>query len=379
MKKISLIILSAGQSSRFLKSNQNSLVKKQWLRIDHDPLWLYVANRLKKFYKFEKIVITANEDELEYKKGFSNDFEFVVGGDTRQSSLLNALANIDSDFVMVTDVARCCVPKKLIKELIKKSSKYDCVVPCLDVSDTVVYKKDTINRDDVKLIQTPQLSKTKLLKKAIIQTTTFTDDSSAMKNLGYKIGYVKGSPKANKVTYHEDLKKIKCLTKPSKDFFVGSGFDVHAFEENKEMFLGGLKLNVDYGFKAHSDGDVLIHSLIDAMLGAIGNSDIGELFPDNDDRYKGISSVILLQDVNDFIQKVGFELVNIDITVMAQKPRLKEYKRDIKFNIAKILNIKPQFVNIKATTTEKLGFVGRSEGVAVSSTVLVKYFDWSST
>jgi 2-C-methyl-D-erythritol 4-phosphate cytidylyltransferase/2-C-methyl-D-erythritol 2,4-cyclodiphosphate synthase len=374
---VSLIILSAGSSSRFLESNKSLEVKKQWIRIGHQPLWLYVANRFKDFYKFDKILITVTEDELNYMEGFSDDFDFVVGGDTRQQSLQNAVNLVDSDYIMVTDVARCCVTQTLILDLINNIKQNDCIVPYLNVSDTVVYQNDSINRDEVKLIQTPQLSKTNILKKAIAQEMIFTDDSSAIKNINGKVVYIKGTQEANKLTIFDNLKDINCLKAPSKDFFVGNGFDVHSFQKGKKMVLGGVELNTTYGFKAHSDGDVLIHALIDSILGAIGHSDIGELFPDNDNRYKGISSVLLLKNVVNFARKVGFELVNTDITVMAEKPKLKNYKRDIKFNLSKILDVKPQFVNIKATTTEKLGFIGRAEGVGVNCTTQMKYFDWT--
>jgi 2-C-methyl-D-erythritol 4-phosphate cytidylyltransferase/2-C-methyl-D-erythritol 2,4-cyclodiphosphate synthase len=278
---------------------------------------------------------------------------------------------------MVTDVARSCIPKDVIDSLIASIDKADSIVPYLPVSDTVVYQNDTIDRDSVKLIQTPQLSKKEILQKAMQSSTIYTDDSSAIKSIGGTIEYIQGSILSNKLTFVDNISELKCLKRPSSSHFVGNGFDVHQFEENKKMYLGGIEIDVDYGFKAHSDGDVLIHALIDAMLGACGGGDIGELFPDTDDRYKGISSSILLQNVVSFVKSVGYEIVNVDITVMAQKPRLKEYKQPIKFNLAKELDIEPMFVNVKATTTEKLGFVGRSEGVAVMATATLKFFDWT--
>jgi 2-C-methyl-D-erythritol 4-phosphate cytidylyltransferase/2-C-methyl-D-erythritol 2,4-cyclodiphosphate synthase len=373
---ISLVILSAGESNRFISSAINVDVKKQWLRIDNDPLWLVTSNRVKSYYDFKKVIITSTKDEIEYMKNFSNEFEFIIGGDTRQQSLLNALSLVKTDYVMVTDVARCCVEKTLINNLIINIKDFDSIVPYLSVSDTVVYNLESINRDEVRLIQTPQLSKTNILKKALQQDKIFTDDSGAIKNINGKINYIKGSTTANKITTFNNIKDVSCLKAPSKDFFIGNGFDVHAFEKNKKMLLGGILIDVDYGFKAHSDGDVLIHSLIDSILGAIGYGDIGELFPDNDSKYKNISSVILLEKIVSFSKKVGFEIVNTDITVIAEQPKLKDYKREIRFNIAQILNIKPQFVNIKATTTEKLGFIGRSEGVAVNCITQMKYFNW---
>jgi len=261
--------------------------------------------------------------------------------------------------------------------LISNIDSADCVVPYLGVSDTVVYGTDTIDRDSIKLIQTPQLSDTKLLKKAINSNIKYTDDSSAIKAIGGNIVYIEGESRARKLTKGEDLSSMDCLNPPSSDSFVGSGFDVHEFEDGKSMYLGGVLIDVDYGFKAHSDGDVLIHALIDSILGAIGGGDIGELFPDSDDTYKGIDSKILLSEVVKLANSVGFEIINSDITIIAQKPKIGEYKKKIRDSIASLLKIEPFLVNIKATTTEKLGFIGRGEGVSVSAITNVKFYNWT--
>ena len=144
------------------------------------------------------------------------------------------------------------------------------------------------------------------------------------------------------------------------------------------MFLCGVKIESDFGFKAHSDGDVAIHSLIDALLGAAGMGDIGMLFPDNDDRYEGIRSTILLQDVTQKLYRFGFIINNVDITLIAEQPRLAQYKSQMRQTISDILQIPFSRVNIKATTTEQLGFVGRKEGVAALSSASLNYFDWTN-
>jgi len=372
MNDISLVILSAGSSTRFAQS-----YKKQWLRVEYEPLWLNVAKKLQSYYKFKKIIITTSSLEFGYSQRFSSDFEFVVGGDTRQDSLDNALQLVDSKFTMVTDVARACISKEMIDNLISNIDSADCVVPYLGVNDTVVYGTDTIDRDSIKLIQTPQLSDTKLLKKAINSNIKYTDDSSAIKAIGGNIVYIEGESRARKLTKGEDLSSMDCLNPPSSDSFVGSGFDVHEFEDGKSMYLGGVLIDVDYGFKAHSDGDVLIHALIDSILGAIGGGDIGELFPDSDNTYKGIDSKILLSEVVKLTNSVGFEIINSDITIIAQKPKIGEYKKKIRDSIASLLKIEPFLVNIKATTTEKLGFIGRGEGVSVSAITNVKFYNWT--
>ncbi|RXK02193.1 bifunctional 2-C-methyl-D-erythritol 4-phosphate cytidylyltransferase/2-C-methyl-D-erythritol 2,4-cyclodiphosphate synthase [Arcobacter sp. CECT 8989] len=372
MSNVTLIVLCAGNSTRF-----GLQTKKQWLRIDNQPLWLFVTKRLDNLYKFNKVIITSSKNELNYMQNFSDDYEFVAGGDTRQQSMKNSLENVDSEYVMVTDVARACIPENVITSLIDSKEKADCIVPTLKVSDTVIYNEETINRDNVKLIQTPQLSKTTVLKAALETEEEFTDDSSAIKANGGSVFYVEGSIKSKKLTFGDDLKELSCLKAPSQNFFTGTGYDIHPFEENKKMYLGGINIDVPYGFKAHSDGDVLIHSVIDALLGACGAGDIGEFFPDTDQEFKDIDSKILLQEIVKFIYNVGYEIVNVDLTIIAQQPKINPYKNEIKKTIASLLNLEKQFVNIKATTAEKLGFIGRKEGVAVQSIATLKYYDWT--
>jgi 2-C-methyl-D-erythritol 4-phosphate cytidylyltransferase/2-C-methyl-D-erythritol 2,4-cyclodiphosphate synthase len=371
MEKITLVVLSAGGSTRFEHS-----VKKQWLRVADEPVWLFVTNRLSKLHNFDQVIVVSSPEEISYMENFSDDFTFVAGGNSRQESMQNALKHIDSDYVMFTDVARTCIPDNIILDLIENKNKAKCIVPALSVNDTVILNGDTINRDDVKLIQTPQLSHTKTLKKALDTTTEFTDDSSAIKALGEDIYYIQGSTKSAKLTFGSELSQLDCLENPSEDTFIGSGYDIHKFEEKKPMVLGGVQIPCEFGFKAHSDGDVLIHSVIDALLGAIGAGDIGEFFPDTDPKYKNANSQELLKYIVEFVQNVGYEIVNIDVLVLAEVPKLNPYKKLIKEKMASLLGLPKQKVNIKATTAEKMGFIGREEGVAVQSIASCKYYDW---
>ena len=370
MPDLTLIILSAGNSTRF-----NHSVKKQWLRIEDDPLWLFVAKNFEKTASFQKIIITAGEDELSYMQKYA-PYTYIVGGDTRQASLTHALSHVTTEHVMVSDVARACIPSIMIEEMIGLRHRADIIVPYLEVSDTVVYAGATIDRDAIKLIQTPQLSKTTVLKKALAQKTVFTDDSSAIKSIGGKVFYTKGSIKAKKITVFDDLGSLACLKQPSDTTFVGTGFDVHQFCDDKKMVLAGVEIPHEKGFLAHSDGDVALHALIDALLGAIGAGDIGELYPDSDMAHKDADSKVMLKEVVSFIRKVGFIINNVDITIMAQTPKVSAFKAQMRQVIAGILELAPVRVNIKATTTEKLGFIGRKEGVAVEAIASVKYRKW---
>lgn len=369
---ISLVMMGAGNSTRF-----EMPTKKQWLRIGSIPLWLYVTQKIAKLYNFDKIVVVGGEDELKYMQKFAN-FTFCSGGQTRQQSLKNALLHVKSKYVLVSDVARVCVNESLIERILQKKGDGDSIIPTLDIIDTLYYDGECIDRERAKRVQTPQLSNTLKLKEAINSKNEFTDESSAIKAHGGKVIFVKGDKSAKKLTSKEDLKDLKCLRKPSLDTFVGNGFDVHAFGIKRPLILGGVRVHESLGLKAHSDGDVLIHSLIDALLGAIGGGDIGELFPDTNEEYKNISSLKLLEKVTYFINSVGFEVVNCDITIMAQKPKISPYKQDIELVLAKTLLVEPYKINVKATTTEKLGFVGREEGIAVISNASLKYFDWTN-
>jgi 2-C-methyl-D-erythritol 4-phosphate cytidylyltransferase / 2-C-methyl-D-erythritol 2,4-cyclodiphosphate synthase len=295
----------------------------------------------------------------------------------RKKPLKTALILVDTEFVLVSDVARACVSESLLSAIIKKKGLCDCVVPYLKVSDTVVYGDETIDRDKVKRVQTPQLSNTVALRKALQTDEEFTDESSAIVAFGGKREFVLGDVDAHKITFSEDLNQIPCLSAPSSDVLSGTGFDVHAFDTHGDMYLGGVLIESDFGFKAHSDGDVAIHALIDALLGAAGMGDIGMMFPDDDATYEGIDSKELLKKVVAKIHGFGFVIVNVDLTIAAEKPKLSKYKPAMRRTLAKILKIDSSRVNVKATTTEKLGFIGRGEGVGVIANANLKYFDWT--
>ena len=368
---ITLILLGAGNSTRFKLP-----VKKQWLYSGDIPLWLQVAQNFDNFGVFSNIIIVSSPNDIKHMQNFTDKYSFVTGGTTRQDSLNNALANVTTKYVMVSDIARCCVPDDMIQRLLDAKEQGSCIVPTLKVTDTLYLDGSPIDREATRIIQTPQLSVTSLLKKALQSDIVFTDDSSAIASLGEKVLFVEGDIKAHKLTTVEDLSKLPCLNTPKDINLVGFGIDTHPFEDDKTMFLCGVEIESNFGFKAHSDGDVAIHALIDALLGACGMGDIGELYPDDDNTYLGIDSKILLRDTVDKIRAFGFDITNVDMTIVAQTPKLKKYKPLMRTTVANLLGIKPQFVNIKATTSEKLGFIGRKEGVSVHAVANVTYFKW---
>ena len=374
MLDVTLIMLGAGSSSRF-----EMPVKKQWLRVGGDPLWLFAAKNLSSHYAFKEIIVASNEGK--YMSKFAPSYRFVKGGATRQESLKNALKLVQSEFVLVSDIARPMISAELFSRIIGGIQNADCVVPALKVPDTVYLGSGAVDREQIKLIQTPQLSRTAMLKSALESGQIYTDDSSAIAAAGGKIWYVQGDENARKITFKDDLSKICGLGAPSSEIYVGNGFDVHAFEEEKKegsfVTIGGEKIPFERNLKAHSDGDVAIHALIDAILGAAGLGDIGEHFPDTDDKFKGADSALLLKEAYNLVRSVGFELINADITVIAERPKLGKFKSAMEANIASALNLTPSRINVKATTTEKLGFTGRGEGIAATASASLKIYDWT--
>ncbi len=371
MSKISLILLAAGDSRRFAMP-----VKKQWLYQRDIPLWLHVAQAFEEIGEFQDIIITGHSDELEYMRRFA-DYSFIPGGASRQESLRNALAQVRSSWVLVSDIARCCLDREMIKRVLSHCEEADCIVPSLSAVDTVYEDNHPVNRERIRLIQTPQLSRSALLKEALEQKEEFSDESSAIHAIGGKILHVEGSVRARKLTYPQDLKYLECLKAPATQIFTGYGIDIHAFEDGKQMVLGGVFIDSPMGFKAHSDGDVAIHALIDALLGAAGMGDIGEHFPDSDPRWKDVQSTKLLKQVLEKIQGCGLVPLHADLTIIAQAPRLVPYKEQIRRRLAQMLALPPARVNVKATTAENMGFIGRKEGVAVQAVATLGIYDWS--
>ena len=390
-KKIALILLCAGESTRL-----HLPIKKHWLYVAKraykrgQPLWLYLLSQCQKQYAFSEIVLVAHAKEIAYMRHLASDVVLVEGGSSRQASIKNGLQVLsdDSELVCIHDVARAglcegnLLHHLLNDALTQMSEGYakhaSVVVPYINVPDTASYSGAYLQRENLRLIQTPQISVIHRLKKAINTPQNFTDESSAIAHLGDKVAYIKGSVQLHKITHSDDVLSLPLLKKSYKNLKkynpiqTGIGVDIHAFEEGKKMVLGSVTMPYDYGFKAHSDGDVLIHSIIDALLGAIGAGDIGEFFPDSDERYKDANSAHLLQEIARFTTQVGFVITHIDVSILAQKPKITPYKNEIKNSLCTLLYLNRSQINIKATTAEKMGFVGREEGVMVYSVVSVE-------
>jgi 2-C-methyl-D-erythritol 4-phosphate cytidylyltransferase/2-C-methyl-D-erythritol 2,4-cyclodiphosphate synthase len=370
--EISLILLAGGKGKRF-----NYPVRKQWLGVGSKPLWLYTAEKLAGFYPFKEVVVVGEKGLGSFYRSKS-PFPVVEGGDERQESLERGLEATTAPFVMVSDVVRPGVTAEVVKRLVEKMERgeYGVVAPYISPADTVVYRGETIERSRVKLIQTPQLSRREWLERALekgrAEEILFTDERGAIEAVGGKVGYVKGERGLVKLTYFEEVKLLN-LPRPAPVIFSGIGYDSHRFQRGGVCKIGGVEIPGNYSFQAHSDGDLVIHAVIDALLGASGGGDIGELFPETDPRYRNVDSVKLLKVVVEEIGALGFEIVNLDITYIGEKPRLRGIKPQI---ISRLGEIVKAPVNLKGTTNEKMGFIGREEGAVAVAVANLRYKDW---
>ena len=269
-------------------------------------------------------------------------------------------------YVLVHDAARPFVTETVVRDVIRCASDRGAAVPCVAVKDSLRETEGDgsrcVDRSRFFAVQTPQGFRRELLveayEKACEDGFSGTDDASLVERLGHHIEIVHGDYDNIKITTKEDL--------PMENR-VGTGFDVHRLVEGRKLILGGVEILYEKGLDGHSDADVLIHALMDAMLGAAAMGDIGRHFPDTDDEYKGISSMKLLEKVNNILAENMYSIGNADITVIAQKPKLSPYTEKMRENIADVLGIGKDLINIKATTTEKLGFTGRGEGIAAEA------------
>jgi len=221
VEEITLILLAAGSSTRFGMG-----AKKQWLYQGDTPLWQKVADDFVAAFGFGKILIIAGADEVEYMQLFGN-YQVVAGGNSRQGSLRNALEHVETKYVLVNDVARCCIDAEMVARVIEAREQAACIVPTLGVVDTLYVGDEAVDRDQARLIQTPQLSHTQTLRQAIATQTDYTDESSAIRALGESVYFVKGSTRAHKLTHPSDLTKLPCLAPPSSHTLVGYGIDIH--------------------------------------------------------------------------------------------------------------------------------------------------------
>ncbi len=387
MPKIVALITACGRGNRF---NQGEGLPKQYLPLAGTPLLRHSILAFLNHPQISDVICIIHPDDISLYEEAAAGLDLlnpVFGGETRQASIrigLEALRDYSPNKVLIHDGVRPFVSKRVINGILEKLETHPAVIPAVAVEDTLKKYSDgkiewTLERENLWRAQTPQgfLYKDILESHIAFKDLNFTDDSSLNEYAGIPVAIVPGSQNNFKITTQEDYDRAcrmaSLLVQNVKgENRCGTGFDVHGFrqkEKNEDNFIRICGVNIEFDKKidAHSDGDVGIHAAMDAILGAIGEGDIGEHFSPTDVRWKNIDSREMLKIVRQLLVKKSAKLLNLDITLICEKPKVLKFKSQMKEEMARALGIEKSRVNIKATTTEKLGFIGREEGIAAQA------------
>lgn len=332
----------------------------------------------------EQIIATLNSD--------TPILPIITGGESRQQSVYNglqALQDLSPDYVLIHDGARPYVSPALIDDVIDALHiGHDGVIPALPATDTLKSITGntitaTLHRDNIVHAQTPQGFTYNTIWTAHQQVYanppehTLTDDASVLSMVGGVVHWVQGDNTNIKITTPNHLKNtlsestINTMTTPHKIPRIGQGYDVHQFTEGDHIILCGVKIPHNKAFAAHSDGDVAMHALTDAIYGALAQGDIGQHFPPSDDTWKNADSSIFLSHAVDLVTQQGGEMGNIDMTIICEYPKISPHTDTMRRRLADIMHMDIKNISVKATTSEKLGFTGRKEGIAATATAII--------
>jgi 2-C-methyl-D-erythritol 4-phosphate cytidylyltransferase / 2-C-methyl-D-erythritol 2,4-cyclodiphosphate synthase len=370
--RIAAILVAAGSGSRF-----GAETPKQFLTIAGKPVIRHAAEAL----AAHVFVIQPVGDAAPIQaalKGIPGCLPAVPGGETRQDSVragLEALAPHQPDIVLVHDAARPVIPHGTVPALLAALRESPGAIPAAPVADTLkrVVRgviTETVPRTGLFRAQTPQAFRfATLLAAHQAGLTGATDDASLLEAAGETVETVPGSDDNIKLTYPEDLIRLERIMAATTITRVGTGFDVHAFEPNRPLVLCGVTVPHDKGLAGHSDADVGIHALCDAIYGALGQGDIGRHFPPSEASWKDADSARFLLHAASVIAAAGGRLANADITLICERPKITPHAPAMIARLAALLGVTPGRVSVKATTTEKLGFTGRGEGIAAQAVV----------
>lgn len=385
--KTAALIVAAGVGSRC-----NTSVPKQYIKIADKPILFHVVKKFleNQYINYVRVVINKDHEDS-YNEVISSITDakllnYVYGGTSRKNSVrlgLEALKKDNPDFVIIHDACRPFVSSALIDKLIQSMSggQYIGIVPTIKIEDTVSlvnenFIESAVSREKLHAIQTPQIFKFKELLLYHCQSPDeFTDDSSLVMEHKKHVATIHGEKSNFKLTTQEDIHMARLLFEKPK-FRIGAGYDIHKFinaqnETNCFIKICGIEIKHNRVIEAHSDGDVAIHAIVDAILGALGYGDIGDHFPSHSSEWKDCNSLHFLEFAVEKAKEKQYSVSNLDITIVCEEPVISPYKVKMKKFISKVLEISDELVNIKATTAEKLGSIGRKEGIAAYASVLL--------
>lgn len=391
MEKIVALITACGRGNRF---NRGEGVPKQYMPLAGKPLLYHSIKAFLDHPQISDVICVINPDDVALYQETVAGLDLlnpVFGGETRQASIrmgLEALRDYKAQKVLIHDGVRPFVSKRIINGILEKLETHPAVIPAIAVEDTLKKFGNgkiewTLERDNLWRAQTPQgFYYSDILNSHIaFKDLHFTDDASLNEYAGIPVAIVPGSQNNFKITTEDDYERAKNMVpffihEVRQEHRVGSGFDVHAFRaradgENKFIRICGIDIEFERKIEAHSDGDVGIHAAIDAILGALSLGDIGQHFPPSDPKWKNADSLEMLKIINQLMKKKSARLVNLDITIICQEPKISKHKEHMCEILAQILEVEKSRINVKATTTEELGFLGRREGLAAQAAASV--------
>lgn len=377
------VVVAAGRGVRM-----GAAVNKVLLPLCGEPVIRHAVRAFCEADEIDGVVVVASADETEQMRaalcGLEKVCAIVPGGSTRQESVKNGLDALPKEarIALVHDGARPLISRELIARCIRQTEDCGSAVVCAPVTDTVKVEKDgcvvrTLDRSQLRAVQTPQCFFAGELKAAYEAAArdgvSVTDDASVMEHAGHSVHLLESSEVNFKLTTPEDLRRAEDIIGERKFMQrlprTGFGYDVHKLVSGRRLILCGKEIPWEKGLDGHSDADVAVHALMDALLGAACLGDIGRLYPDNDPAFEGADSMKLLADVLRRVKDAGYAVVHADVTIVAQKPKLMPYMDEMRRNLE---NAMPGAqVNVKATTTERLGFEGRGEGISAQAVATI--------
>ncbi len=373
---VTALIVAAGRGERL-----GGGVPKQYREIAGKPVlrWAVEAVLSHPAVRWTRVVIGQGQQESAATALQGLDVgEFIEGGAERADSVRAGLNAIPGDAVLVHDAARPFCPPDVIDRLIAPLEFFEGAAPVLAVGDTLARATDrlgeAVDRSGLVRVQTPQAFRLEALRHAYAswRGDSPTDESTVVRAAGMSVAAVAGDPALEKLTTVDDFRRAEEWLAGRLTPRTGMGFDVHAFSGEGPIVLGGLSIPHSRGLAGHSDADVVLHAITDALLGAAGLGDIGEHFPPSDPQWKGASSDIFLRHTVQLLRSKGAIIDHVDCTVIAEEPKVGPHRSAMRENIAQIAGLRPDQVSIKATTTEGLGFTGRREGIGAQAVASIR-------
>ena len=369
MGRIVALIVAAGSGSR-----AGGRVPKQYRKLAGKALLAHAIDHLAHPRIDAVQVVIGQGQEAAYREAVGSRPlpTPVIGGATRRESVINGLAALgEAEIVLIHDAARPFLPGVVIDRLLDALEEHDGAVPALPVVDTLATRAgESVDRDALVRVQTPQAFRLDAIRAAHAAWTGGepTDDAQVAGSAGLDFVLVEGDPSLEKMTWESDFARAEAARLVP---LTGTGFDVHAFGPGDHVWLGGIRIPHDRGLRGHSDADVALHALTDALLGTIAAGDIGDHFPPCDPRWKGAPSSLFLEHARDLVAEAGGRIVHADITIICEAPRIGPHRDTMRRLIAERLRVPLGRISVKSTTTERLGFTGRGEGIAAQAVATV--------